>query len=180
MKKIKYLAKPHAIRYVLNMNKKNVFTKLIRGAKYRQIIKSRANRVIEPVFYGASALRAMYRNLDMATVTEFSSPTATDYSMSYGDKKIATWRALPNFTVRYGNITIEKSIQDLFYARGGNRAGWGHFLKLSIDNQPVDLVKNKGAATLVKDIGVALVESGRIKGYAIDDAIRDDSWVFTR
>lgn len=162
------------------MNKKNVFTKLIRGAKYRQIIKSRANRVIEPPFFGQIQLRAMYRNLDMATIAEYPSPTATDYSMYYGDKKIATWRALPNFTVTYGNITIEKSIQDTFYARGGNRAGWAHFLKLSIDNQPVDLVKNKGAATLVKDIVVALVESGRIKGYTIDGAIRDDSWAFTR
>ena len=89
------------------MNKKNVFTKLIRGAKYRQIIKSRANRVIEPVFYGASALRAMYRNLDMATVTEFSSPTATDYSMSYGDKKIAK---MGGHTAKVARDELEKNL----------------------------------------------------------------------
>lgn len=162
------------------MNKKNVFTKLIRGAKYRQIIKSRANRVIEPVFYGASALRAMYRNLDMATVTEFSSPTATDYSMSYGDKKIATWRALPNFTVRYGNIVIEKVVQDTFYSRGGNRCGWAYFIKLRVGDEFVDLVKHKAATEIVNKILVDLVELGRIKAYDAESVVRNDSWAFSR
>lgn len=164
----------------MKVQKKNIFNKFIRGKKYRKIIKARAARVIAPSFYGATALRMMYKNLDMASVTEYPSPKATDYKLFFGDNVIMSQEPLPNFTIKFGEIVIEKSVQDVFYARGGNRAGWGHFLTVTFKDKPVDLVKNKSATDLVKQILIALAESGRIKSYDATTIARDDTWAYSR
>ena len=158
---------------------RNIFTKISRQIQYRQIIKLRAKRVFNS-FYGSVALRAMYRNLDLVSVVEYTSPNATDFNMYYGDDVVATVKALPNFSVKYGNVVIEKDIQDTFYKHSGNRVGWAHFLKLTIDGEPVDLVKNKLVASDVKQILIELVESGRLKSYNAQNVIRDETWAFQR
>ena len=161
-------------------NKNNIFTKYIRGAKYHKMIKSRKGRVITPGFYGQTALRVMYNNLDMATVSEYPSTQATDMKIFYGDRVISSAKPLLNFTISYDNIVIEKSIQDVFFARGGNRVGWAHFLKLTIGGKTVDLQKHKSTADFIKEILIELVKTGKIKGHTIESVVRDESWVFSR
>lgn len=131
-------------------------------------------------FYGLVSLQIMYRNLHLATVSEQPSPNATNYNIFYGDKVVYSQTPFPNLIIKYADVVIEKDIQDTFYRDGRRTGNWAHFIKLKIGDKAIDLVKNKPAADMVKNILIKLVSDNRIKAYDAQCVVRDDSWAYSR
>lgn len=112
------------------------------------------------------------RNPSLATVRQYISEKSTPINMYYGDQLISTCNPPASFDIVFGGVKIQSEVQDTFYCRSKQRAGFVRFLSVTVNGHSVPSLK-----PIAKTIITALVILKKIN-MPMEQALRDQSDLF--